>query len=861
MKNKIEILSFQKLQKFAKDDNELSLKANALYELGKIEKFRKDFDAAIKYFEDAQQSFLGKKDIIGVTNSLIELAICQYNRSSDRILRAHTLLNDAKYLIENNQLEKIATNKINAKILHYQGIISFAEKHFSDSLKYYKKALNLCNKEDTEYSKIYDSMAIFYLRVNNFQVAGEYLEQSIEIKRKLNIRRELAYSLILYGRYLIKTEKLQEGISTINEALELIKDYNPSPTIIRSYNELSSAYIITNNLKSAQKYYTKAMDVLQEFNYPINEAFTQCIKAHILLKKENHKEAIALLENIIKPIFEKSNNSRGLALGKHLEGYGYYQKNNFEEAIESLHEAIEYYSKTSLNQEKARCYYDLGFAYHKINKKEMVISSLQEALRLARISELPLLTKQIEDFLYEIDINEWSRVINKTALKEAAYAENKSLLETLDIVSTLSSADIVSKDPLLALLKIGRSIAAENDVEELLKIITEETRNAIDADRCTVFMYDKEKNELWSKVALGMGSEEIRFSADTGLAGHVAKTGETINIKDAYNDDRFNKEIDKKTGYNTKTMLCMPMRNINQEIIGVFQVLNKQGGKTFNDDDEDLIVAIGSSAGIALENARLFKKQQLMFEEQKKSFNSFIHTLSVSIDARDKITAGHSTRVKGYASLIAKAMGLGAEEIEVLEYAAALHDIGKLGIKDSVLCKEGRLTPEEYTHIKEHAKITFDILDSMYFAEQFKYVPEIAASHHEKFDGSGYFRGLKAKEIPLGGRILAVSDVFDAITSRRHYRNKMKFSQVLNILKSDSGSHFDGEIVDIFFNITLDKIIEVMLEGYDENLLNVDKTKLKDVSVEQIYHLVLKENLSKKEEEIISTFKKYYDEV
>ena len=245
------------------------------------------------------------------------------------------------------------------------------------------------------------------------------------------------------------------------------------------------------------------------------------------------------------------------------------------------------------------------------------------------------------------------------------------------------------------------------------------------------FCLIEETNELWSKVALGMGSQEIRFPANIGLAGHVVETGETINIKDAYNDHRFNKDIDKRTGYITRTILCMPMRNLNHEVVGVFQVLNKQGEATFSDEDEDLLIAIGSSAGIALENARLLKKQQLMFEEQKRSFNSFINTLAASIDARDKITSGHSMRVSGYATAIAEQIGFPKQDIEALEYAAMLHDFGKIGIKDSVLYKEGKLTFEEYKHIQEHAPITDDILKKMYFEERFKDVPEIASSHHE----------------------------------------------------------------------------------------------------------------------------------
>ena len=124
-----------------------------------------------------------------------------------------------------------------------------------------------------------------------------------------------------------------------------------------------------------------------------------------------------------------------------------------------------------------------------------------------------------------------------------------------------SLENLSQKAPLLALLKIAREVSAETNIDNLLQIIAEETKLALNADRCSVFLYDKDTNELWSKIALGIEAQEIRFSADKGLAGHVARTGETINIKDAYNDKRFNKSVDKKTGYRTKTILCMPIKN------------------------------------------------------------------------------------------------------------------------------------------------------------------------------------------------------------------------------------------------------------------------------------------------------------
>ena len=415
----------------------------------------------------------------------------------------------------------------------------------------------------------------------------------------------------------------------------------------------------------------------------------------------------------------------------------------------------------------------------------------------------------------------------------------------------------IKSDPLVSLVKIGRSITAVTDIDILLKVIAEETKIAIQADRCTVFMLDKDKNELWSKVALGMDRQEIRCPADKGLAGYVVKTGEPLNIPDAYNDPRFNPDIDKETGYHTKTILCMPIKNNNQEIIGAFQVLNKLGG-VFTKGDEDLLVAIGGSASIALENAQLFEQQKELYKEQKVLFESFIDTLATSIDARYKITACHSSRVKLYSMLLVDALDCDEKFKEIVEKAAILHDIGKIGIRDSVLQKEGKLTDEEYKHIQEHVRITHDILEKIHTSDDFKQITEIACSHHEKFDGSGYYRHLSGENIPFGGRILAVADVFDAITSKRHYRDKMPIQNVIDILISGKDKHFDGKLVDMFLKIPTDKIIKVFLTENHNSFKDEDKKLLSKYNLFDIHEFIVNDNATKEQKHIVDLFNFYY---
>ena len=551
------------------------------------------------------------------------------------------------------------------------------------------------------------------------------------------------------------------------------------------------------------------------------------------------------------------------------KGLSLLEDKNYDEALKVFMEAKNLYNEQKSDVGISIALSFLGMTEYLLNK-----SNYNEALKM--LADADYMAQYSKNATAKL-INEFAKgdvyfgeELNDVALMHFNNAKNISirngdelsvmgyvLTRIKQIKSGLDFSTPIKSDPLVSLVKIGRSISAVTDIDVLLKVIAEETRIAIQADRCTVFLLDKEKNELWSKVALGMDSKEIRFPADKGLAGYVVKTGEPLNIPDAYNDPRFNPDVDKETGYKTETILCLPIKNNNKEIIGAFQVLNKKGG-VFTKVDEDLLVAIGGSASIALENAQLFEQQKELYKEQKELFESFINTLAASIDARDKITAGHSSRVKLYSMLLVDELGCDDKFKELVERAAILHDIGKIGIRDTVLQKEGKLTPEEYKHIQEHVQITHNILEKIYMSDDFKMITEIACSHHEKYDGTGYYRHLKGEEIPYGGRILAVADVFDAITSRRHYRDKMPIQNVIDILLEGKNKHFDGNLVDVFLKIPADKIIKVFLTENHHCFKEEDQETLSHYNLKDIHDFIVNENVDDNQKHIAELFNFYY---
>ncbi|HYU82596.1 MAG TPA: GAF domain-containing protein, partial [Candidatus Polarisedimenticolia bacterium] len=179
------------------------------------------------------------------------------------------------------------------------------------------------------------------------------------------------------------------------------------------------------------------------------------------------------------------------------------------------------------------------------------------------------------------------------------------------------------------ILDVTRRLMSITDLDALLRDMATTTTQLLDADRATIFIVDRERGEIWSRVALGTGAGEIRQPIGVGIAGLVAATGDAVNINDAYDDPRFNPEPDQRTGYRTKSLLTFPMTGQNGRVIGVFQVVNKNGGGVFSADDEEALSSLGASAAVAVENAQLIA-------EQRRLWTTMIETLAVTIDARDQ---------------------------------------------------------------------------------------------------------------------------------------------------------------------------------------------------------------------------------
>ncbi len=226
---------------------------------------------------------------------------------------------------------------------------------------------------------------------------------------------------------------------------------------------------------------------------------------------------------------------------------------------------------------------------------------------------------------------------------------------------------------------------------------------------------------------------------------------------------------------------------LGDKTIGVIGLVNKQSG-SFGKKDLQLVLTLANQAAGVINAARLFADLQ-------ESYLTTIQALAAAIDAKDPYTRGHSSRVAGYSEMISEHLACSKEECNAIKIAAYLHDIGKIGIEEQILSKPTRLTATEFRAIQGHPGISAQILASVSFL---KNTIPMVSGHHERFDGSGYPQGLAGKEIPLGARIIALADAFDAMTSDRPYRKALTTEEALAELKKHAGMQFDPEIVEVF---------------------------------------------------------------
>jgi response regulator RpfG family c-di-GMP phosphodiesterase len=349
-----------------------------------------------------------------------------------------------------------------------------------------------------------------------------------------------------------------------------------------------------------------------------------------------------------------------------------------------------------------------------------------------------------------------------------------------------------NKTRLELVYEVSKKVSSIPLMTEMLEQVIKMTQQTLGASAASILLFRDNDQELYFEVTsgpVGKALQQVKLNTQYGIAGQVSRTGKPLIVNDVSRSANFHKMIDDATGFSTKSLICAPLM-VHRKILGVIEVLNKLDGNNFGEQDLEAVVSVASTAAMAIENTRL---HQTLLE----AYKSTIRALAAAIDAKDPYTRGHSQRVMEFTLLAASYLSVPTEEMETLEYAGILHDVGKLAIDTQIINKPGPLDAGEWEKIREHPAIGANILKEIPFLEK---ASELVLCHHERYDGGGYPNGLKGENIPMGARLICVADAFDTMTTDRSYRPAMPVDSAIKELYNCTGSQFCPVAVKAFIS-------------------------------------------------------------
>ena len=352
---------------------------------------------------------------------------------------------------------------------------------------------------------------------------------------------------------------------------------------------------------------------------------------------------------------------------------------------------------------------------------------------------------------------------------------------------------------LTALNEIDRMIASSFDLHLSLASIVDRVISQQKVDAADILVMNSDLNILEFGAGHGfhtLGIEKGRLSLGEGYAGRAALERQTIHIPDLRT--QVDNPLLRKTlaSDNFVSYYAVPLI-AKGKVKGVLEVFHRS---RLDPDFEwlEFLNTLAGQAAIAIDNATLFGNLQRSNMELAVAYNDTIEGWSQAMDLRDKETEGHTQRVTEMAVKLAQAMGISDTELVQIRRGALLHDIGKMGVPDDILLKPDKLTDEEWVQMKKHPQFAYDMLAPIAYL---KPALDIPYCHHEKWDGTGYPRGLKGEQIPLAARLFAVVDVWDALTSDRPYRAAWPEEKVREYIREQTGKHFDPQAVEAFIGM------------------------------------------------------------
>ena len=358
-------------------------------------------------------------------------------------------------------------------------------------------------------------------------------------------------------------------------------------------------------------------------------------------------------------------------------------------------------------------------------------------------------------------------------------------------IENLLEKGLMMEEAIAIIENLSETISSSLDLNELADEIVKGAAKILNVEICALLLSDDNADTLSIIASRGIEGESIdniRIEKGKEISGLVAKFNE-IKVINNLALQASSYQLKYETCYKNN-LVSVPL-SIKNKVIGVLNVSDRKTGKPFSPIDVEILKIIALESAVALQNFKLIK-------EQHEDYLNTIIALANALDARDPYTYWHSTNVTKYAVRLAEEIKLPNKIIEDVKHAGLLHDIGKIGIRDDILMKPGKLTDEEFLQIKKHPAKGEEIIKSLPFLKR---ASRIIRHHHERFDGLGYPDGIKGEDIEVSARILKIADFFDAITTDRPYRKAMSFEEARNELIKNKGTEFDPYLADYFLEI------------------------------------------------------------
>lgn len=395
------------------------------------------------------------------------------------------------------------------------------------------------------------------------------------------------------------------------------------------------------------------------------------------------------------------------------------------------------------------------------------------------------------DFLPKpFDFNMVAHMVRKALQERRLRQENRRLQADVNKAAVIEmlNRELNSKlEELTRLYSISEAMTQFMDTDQIFDHIVQLASEVTGAQRVSVMLLDRGRKCLKFRAALGVPRDVVlktRLMTGEGIAGQVARDGKPVRVSQRIDAPSPGDPRDEPQ-YDSHSFLCLPLY-IGERVFGVLNLTDKLGRANFTVQDEQITMILLQKAGTKLEN-------QALYEGIYANLVDTLNTLVTTIEAKDQYTREHSLRVTEYALEIGRILNVSEQDLEMIDFAGTLHDIGKIGVHDEILTKSGRLTDEEYNAIKMHPQIGERIVEPLGLSAVER---AIIRNHHERYDGAGYPDGLAGEEIPFLARIVAVADAFDAMTTTRSYRRALSVDAALAELRKHRGTQFDPAIAD-----------------------------------------------------------------